>query len=169
MQERCDLTCHAADRITDSTDTAFDAVDDTHDDVLAPLECPGRQRGNEADGIIEATDNRVVDAGDIAFNSVPHGIEHIRYRILDGVDHRGYGTFDAIPHCGDRILDTIDNGGDERFDGVPNCSEDRLDGIQYRCDGGLNGIPRCSQEGGNCRYNGRYNVLDAIPDCREKA
>ena len=76
MQEALAFIRHTAHSVAHSPDTAFDAVHDAHDHVLAPLQGFGRQARNKGNCLVESFLDGGHDFAHGPLNAAPDVIEH---------------------------------------------------------------------------------------------
>ena len=116
MQEGLDLVRHALDRICNLADTVLNAVDDTVDDVSAPLE---RLRCKVLDEV-----HRSIEA---VFNSGFYRSDLVRYSRFYAIPNRSNHSFNGVQDIDDRAFDVIP----DICDCCKNCVQDTADESGY--------------------------------------
>lgn len=73
--------------ISHRTISAFDAIDNSHNQILAPVESRGGKISNVTNSFIKATLNTVVNTADSIFDSIPHCCKCTTHRCFYSIHH----------------------------------------------------------------------------------
>ena len=110
MEIRADRTCHIGYRRHDRSNHGFDAVDDSLNNVTAPVIGLRGKSSDEADSGIESVHDGVSDIVDDVRYAIENAIEYSSDLVPEGRHNGGNRTENSIPHGGNRAADGIYNG-----------------------------------------------------------